>query len=216
MEQDKHSKLPIRLDEIRKDNGFAVPENYFSSLQNDLVPNNIWESASKNTPFQVPDGYFDRLPTLIQQKIAPKGVFDWSNVWKEGFYSIPKGYFDELPMRIATRLKKKKSVQWDWKLILALLSPRFSVPLAVGCLMIGYVLVQVFDRRTDTSMGLNEINNEVIHEYLMDNQLVHDEQVAERVSMSKIKELESIVPSSVTKEELEENMDLSSLDESSI
>jgi len=214
MEENKHSKKPICLDEISKEGGFAVPENYFSNTT--FIQKNVWETISKENQFSVPTGYFDLLPQLIQNRIAPKGAFDWSAVWKEGFFAVPNGYFEDLPYRIAERIRGKKAIAFDWKLVLALLSPRFAIPLAVGCLMIGYVVVQVVERNSKTFAGLSELSDETIREYLLENQLVYYEQVAECVTNTKIEELESIVPHSATKEDLEDNLDLSGLDESSI
>jgi hypothetical protein len=92
---------------------------------------------SRQTPYRVPDGYFDRLPALLMGRIAgpafqvPKGYFDQfatsvlarikagmaapessilSGISRESPYRLPEGYFDELSPVLAL-LKDKPAFE---------------------------------------------------------------------------------------------------------
>jgi len=216
MEDSTHSRKAIKLDELSKEMGYVVPNNYFDKTASISPVKNVWESVSNENFHVVPANYFDTLPQIIQQRIATKRAFDWSKVWKEGFWAVPNGYFEGLPIRIAERLQRKERPSIDWKLILSLLSPRYLLPLAIGCFMIGYVLVQVFNSKSVAVEPVANISKDVIVDYLVEDQLINEDQIIDKIKTSQIRDLASIVPNGLSKEELEKDLDLSNIDESTI
>ena len=216
MEDNKHSRKPLRLDELSKETDYVVPEHYFDEKASIGAIGNVWEFVSKENFYSIPENYFETLPQTIQQRIAPEGAFDWSKVWKEGFLALPNGYFEEMPMRIAERLRGREKLALDWKLVLSLLSPRYVLPLAIGCFMIGFVIVHVFDSKYVSPEPVADLSKEVIVDYLVENQLVNEEQIVEKIKASQIQDLESMIPNGLSKEELEKDIDISNIDESTI
>lgn len=57
---------------------FAVPDDYFSSLNSEVmkkieaIPD--FETIPQENPFSVPPGYFESLPTVIQQRIIDRNA----------------------------------------------------------------------------------------------------------------------------------------------
>ena len=75
------ANLSSLLPGLSKEMPYSVPENYFSSLANDIpvligndpLPSILQETGSKN-PYQVPDGYFEQLPGAIITKVHDTGA----------------------------------------------------------------------------------------------------------------------------------------------
>ena len=73
--------LSSLLSGLSKQMPYSVPENYFSSLANEIpvlignesLPSILQETRSKN-PYQVPDGYFEQLPAIIINKVHSSGA----------------------------------------------------------------------------------------------------------------------------------------------
>ena len=84
------------LSGMKKENPFAVPDNYFDSLAENTmqkiqsIPD--LERMQKENPFHVPEGYFDSLPSDIQQRIYENkkaGFFrEWFSTFFQPRYSL--------------------------------------------------------------------------------------------------------------------------------
>jgi hypothetical protein len=70
---DELKKMAPRLSELKRENPFKVPDDYFDSLSRSIqqqiqsLPD--YEKTAAKNAFKVPEGYFDSLPTIIQQRI---------------------------------------------------------------------------------------------------------------------------------------------------
>jgi hypothetical protein len=66
-------KMAPRLSELKRENSFVVPDDYFDSLsrsvQQEIQSLPDFEKTATKNHFRVPEGYFDSLPTIIQQRI---------------------------------------------------------------------------------------------------------------------------------------------------
>src|SRR3954466_3992820 len=87
---DELRKMAPRLSELKRENPFKVPDDYFDSLgrsiQQQIQSLPDFEKVAAKNPFKVPVGYFDSLPTIIQQRIIDeksKGI-----AWREVVASI--------------------------------------------------------------------------------------------------------------------------------
>ncbi|HVG11878.1 MAG TPA: hypothetical protein VM843_02690 [Flavisolibacter sp.] len=75
------ANLSTLLPGLSKEMPYSVPENYFSSLANEIpvligndpLPSILQETGAR-TPYQVPDGYFEQLPGAIISKVHPSGA----------------------------------------------------------------------------------------------------------------------------------------------
>src|SRR3954466_12085224 len=70
---DELRKMAPRLSELKRENPFKVPDDYFDSLgrsiQHQIQSLPDFEKTAAKNHFKVPEGYFDSLPTIIQQRI---------------------------------------------------------------------------------------------------------------------------------------------------
>ncbi len=94
---DDLSKHAPTLAGIEKRNCFVVPEHYFEGLGPVIHTGKYISSLPSKNPFSTPEGYFDLLPIMIQQRIAAEEA--------GAELDVPEGYFDELPNIIQSRLK---------------------------------------------------------------------------------------------------------------
>jgi hypothetical protein len=88
-------KMAPRLSELKRENPFAVPDDYFDSLSRSIqqqiqsLPD--FEKTAAKEHFKVPEGYFDSLPTTIQQRIIDekKKRISWGEI-VDGIFFRPK------------------------------------------------------------------------------------------------------------------------------
>lgn len=86
-------------------NPFLVPSGYFSEMHEHLLARIEIMKSAKHPGMQVPEGYFDRLPELIEAKIAVEELKE--ELSKEGF-KVPEGYFGALSGRISERVHSEQ------------------------------------------------------------------------------------------------------------
>jgi hypothetical protein len=88
-------KMAPRLSELKRENSFKVPDEYFDSLSRSIqqqiqsLPD--FEKTADKNHFKVPEGYFDSLPTTIQQRIidGKKKRISWGQI-VDGIFFKPK------------------------------------------------------------------------------------------------------------------------------
>jgi hypothetical protein len=88
-------KIAPRLSELKRENPFIVPDDYFDSLSRSIqqqvqsLPD--FEKTAAKEHFKVPEGYFDSLPTIIQQLIIDekKKRISWGEI-VDGIFFRPK------------------------------------------------------------------------------------------------------------------------------
>ena len=116
-----NSNLPVNTNQPL----FSVPEGYFDGLASRIMAkvtgrdpaaagelqglSPLLASLPKNTPYVVPDGFFDenigRLPFLFREEESPVVTA----IGKELPYTVPDGYFEQLPEKIMARLVRPKA-----------------------------------------------------------------------------------------------------------
>ena len=97
--------------------------------------------------FQVPEGYFDSLPSDVMLKIESSPDFEASQLANP--YKTPEGYFDSLPsivqQRIYEQSKKKRILSGLFPQIFSNQVPRFSLAIA-SLLLIVLFSIKYFNR----------------------------------------------------------------------
>lgn len=76
---------------------------------------------NKKAPFELPENYFDKLPGIIESRIAAEEdekvtVFDALKVDKKNLFEVPENYFNKLPDLIQARIAEEedeKAVVFD-------------------------------------------------------------------------------------------------------
>jgi hypothetical protein len=94
-------ELPEGLSNLKKENPFRVPDDYFDSLEDHVMQKISTipdvEKMSRENVFNIPDRYFDSLPSSIHQRIADekkKSIFEeWIAIVLEPKYSLALATF---------------------------------------------------------------------------------------------------------------------------
>lgn len=92
----------ISLDKIAKINIFKVPNHYFDELTLSILKQTAESTTSlsskKQTPFSMPDGYFEGLSTKIMVRIEQieKKNIDLESLERVNVFKVPENYFQEL------------------------------------------------------------------------------------------------------------------------
>lgn len=103
---------------ISRNNVYFLPDNYFSSLI-DNIKRQIWlNSVPVINPYSVPSNYFEYLPDLILDKLSIQNQF----VVNRQTYEAPEGYFDNLAASILQNIKAKNNVHQELEELSPLLS----------------------------------------------------------------------------------------------
>ncbi|GGD48753.1 hypothetical protein GCM10011514_11100 [Emticicia aquatilis] len=92
----------ISLDKIAKVNVFKVPNNYFDDLTLSILKQTSESTTSlsskKQTPFAMPEGYFEGLSAKIMGRIEQieKKNIDLESLARVNVFKVPAEYFQEL------------------------------------------------------------------------------------------------------------------------
>lgn len=122
---DELKELGSSLAGVEKRNLFTVPDGYFGDLADGvmsvLVPKQAGFLPAKPSPagFDVPEGYFDRLSSVILDRISSDQSADTGAeaispaliaIREEQPYTVPVGYFDQLAADIQRRLVNEEEL----------------------------------------------------------------------------------------------------------
>lgn len=94
----------ISLDKIDKFNVFKVPNNYFVNLTASILKQTSRSttnlSSKKQTPFSMPEGYFEGLSAKIMGRIEQieKKNIDLERLERVNIFKVPDNYFQELEL----------------------------------------------------------------------------------------------------------------------
>lgn len=69
MNENKQHKKDFLNQQIGKNTGFEIPDNYFNDLENDLMSKLIAENLPEKCGFEAPEYYFDNLEDTVLNKI---------------------------------------------------------------------------------------------------------------------------------------------------
>lgn len=132
----------------------------FDDLRN-IAPN--FSRIKKQNPFEVPQNYFDKLPSILHEKcveaeelkeIAPV----LTGIKKENIFSVPNDYFEHLPYTIGERINAEKH-QTSWIEKLAwIIRPKFAIPVSMAIIVavIGLTLNINTENTKDVEYASNE------------------------------------------------------------
>lgn len=86
---------------------FQVPEDYFTTLTNQINASLIYEEEPvlelpREIPYEAPQGYFEGLAASIMEKVSEEPAF--GSIEAPSF-EVPAGYFERLPQQILTAAK---------------------------------------------------------------------------------------------------------------
>ena len=110
---------------IEKVNVFTVPDGYFVHLSADIlmgIENGLTNNdSSVSSVADVPNGYFDSLPTTILSKIKALDAEDAAveikalspmlySIQNENVFEVPKSYFENLSDDVLNKLKPQAKV----------------------------------------------------------------------------------------------------------
>jgi len=89
-------------------NPFAVPDNYFENLKENISARVRIEPILSQNKFEVPDGYFDTL----EERIASATRLDKlrEEMPSDGF-NVPADYFDSLSENLQTRIAIEQAIE---------------------------------------------------------------------------------------------------------
>ena len=91
-----------RLAAMAKSNPFAVPNNYFESVDEAILSTIFLDGLKQNTnnnSFEIPQNYFEDLTKRIETTIRMSEL-----PVKENSFAVPENYFDTLQNKIASRI----------------------------------------------------------------------------------------------------------------
>lgn len=100
----------ILLDKIAKINVFKVPNNYFEELPLSILKQTSESitnlNSKRQTPFSMPDGYFEGLSAKIMGRIEQieKKSIDLESLERVNIFKIPENYFQEL--EVSTNIER--------------------------------------------------------------------------------------------------------------
>jgi hypothetical protein len=111
----------------------------------------------KESPFKVPDGYFDSLSRSIQQQVQSLPDFE-KTAGKEHF-KVPEGYFDSLPTIIQQRIidEKKKRISWGEVVDGIFFKPKYALALASVAILIVFS-IKYFNRTVSVQPVVAEVS----------------------------------------------------------
>ncbi|WP_442266928.1 hypothetical protein ACSIGC_04325 [Tenacibaculum sp. ZS6-P6] len=69
MNENKQHKKDFLNQQIGKNTGFEIPDNYFNDLENDLMSKLITKNLPEKCGFEAPEYYFDNLEDTVLNKI---------------------------------------------------------------------------------------------------------------------------------------------------
>jgi len=90
------------LKQVNPVNPFAVPENYFSEMEGQVMAQirlDAFKAAHPDQQFKVPDNYFDELEQNIQSRIVIAEILS-----DDKGFTVPVDYFNELEQNIQSHI----------------------------------------------------------------------------------------------------------------
>lgn len=109
--------------------------------------------------FQVPPGYFGKLPEEVMDKINL--IPDFGKTAVDSPFSVPDGYFEKLPGKISDRIVINRTGSHGW--LASLLRPKIAIPavFAVVLLIAGiyFYSIKSVTYKSSSEISANDIEN---------------------------------------------------------
>ncbi len=142
---------------ISKKNPFKVPEEYFNSLNSQILSQVALDDIKSESIFEVPENYFNQLESQIMSQIRIDEMINQN----DGF-TVPETYFEESQNVIEQSVKSsKKSAK-----IINLNMIRFA---AAACILLTTsvgIYINI-NRQQSVSYQLSKLPEEAIENYLL-------------------------------------------------
>ncbi len=177
------------IEQLNKENVFNVPFAYFKTLpleiQQKLNREEVFAKTPKQSPFEVPANFFEKLTDKINEKIVYKTI---ENIEKANVFQTPVEYFEWLPAKIQARIganqqQTTRLPKWvkDYQLAGYLALGVLSLWLAIGVFN-QKTLDKPLEQQTQTAQNDEKIKQEGIR---IDT-LSSKEEVAENENRARI------------------------------
>ncbi len=149
MKKQKLHKVAPLLNSISKKSGFTTPNDYFDTLEIDILSKIKTEELNseidKNT-FKTPDAYFDTIEDIVIAKLKAESFQNKENI------EVPNNYFDTLEDTVISKLKPPK------KIISLKTVSKYLAPIAIAAsLLLIFTLNTNKDKVTFDSLATAEI-----------------------------------------------------------
>lgn len=125
------------------------------------------DQMKKDSVFKTPPGYFDKLPNMIESRIAQledeeEIVLNPEIFKRELPFTVPDGYFNDLPMTVSAQIN---NAQPERKVALVRPQLAWSVPALMIMLFVGYIL---FFNQSPTALSADDLLAQASTEELID------------------------------------------------
>jgi hypothetical protein len=146
-----HKIIPTLSENSLKKTGFALPENYFETVEDNVIAALKTENLKNkiNTKvFTTPENYFDSIEDIVLAKLKAEAI-------QEKNSGIPKNYFDTLEDKVIGKVKKEPKV-----ISLKKGFSKFIAPIAIAAsLLLIFTLTNTQKSITFESLAASDIEN---------------------------------------------------------
>lgn len=159
--KDLNNIAPILSKITSKGSGFQVPENYFDSIEDDVMAEIKSKNLTKQTNaanFKTPNNYFDSLEDLVITKLKAETFKTDENT------VIPKNYFDNLEENVLSKLKPKS------KIITLKKIAKYVAPLAIAA---SFLLIFILNNNSQ-NISFESIASSEIEEFIENGSINFD------------------------------------------
>lgn len=113
--QEEHKDFP-RLTELKTDNGFLTPENYFTVNEKNLELINypILNKLKSQNAFSIPSNYFEEFEIAELAKVIVDSETQFAKLEalkKESSFKLPENYFEKSSKSISSKIKIRKEAK---------------------------------------------------------------------------------------------------------
>ena len=157
---------------------------------------------SRQMPYALPPGYFERLPGVVLSQAMEKDVV--GGLPKMMAYEVPEGYFDKLPQHVMEAIKAEETPA-KTKTIPLGRSPWYQVRLAAAAvllILLGAGVFGIFRQNNSFDARIAQVPREAVSEYIQQNIDEFDSQMIE--SSFDVTAAAVTGPSQLTEEEITE------------
>lgn len=153
------------LASLKREDGFAVPENYFDNLSSEIMSQiKIKDLAGKKSDFQVPEIYFETLENKVNSAILLEENKD-SLLDNHGGFIIPNNYFENNKAKIISKTRTEKSTFGK------IISLKFIKYAAAACILLtaSFGIYFNIQRTNNINYQLSKLPDDDIETYLKQN-----------------------------------------------
>lgn len=194
-------KKKFHIDQIKKEQIFKVPEDYFEqlpdriesriALESEALESNILstDAIKSKQPFEVPNNYFESLQNKIEAKIANLETEEEVELnplifSKKTPFQTPNRYFNELPTVVQGKVEAKNT-KWIFKLNWSPQVKWALAPAMILALAIGYIFFFNQNKDINTDELIAQVSTDDLIAYLEASDISTDE-ILESIDLNNI------------------------------